>query len=575
MNRTSRILLIFLALCWIGAVAELVGSEPPKRPNFLFIITDDQAPFSLGAYGNQVCQTPNLDALAKRGMRIEQAYHMGAFQGAVCTASRHMIMSGRTLWHIPGARWRDQVVSQMNGKPLRRGVSNPNVPKDLHESTMAAVFNRAGYDTMRTCKIGNSYKLANQQFTVVKDKSNRRETADNGSQWHADQVLDYLEQRETAKDEDPFLIYFGFSHPHDPRYGSEGLLQDYGAQNQLPKSATVNPDSPALPVNYLPSHPFHHGHVNLRDEVAVQGVGRNRDAATIRNEKGREYACIENIDTQVGRVIDKLKAMGELENTYVFFTSDHGIAIGRHGLMGKQSLYEHSWRVPFLVAGPGIRPGSKARGNIYLLDTLATLCDLAGIPSPNTNEGKSFKPVLKGATDTIRDVLYGCYCGGTKPGMRAVRKGDWKLIKYETLDGEVKETQLFNLAENPNELIAEHHAEEVVKLTGNRPSRTKRTWLRSRNSSPSERKWKKFCLPKWNAWEIPIGSMKDMSIKRQRSERRKIVARKVAKTKIQLEIARLRSIKSKFPQVFHHEKKYHRLPPKLIRFAVHVQTSFW
>ena len=86
----------------------------------------------------------------------------------------------------------------------------------------------------------------------------------------------------------------------------------------------------------------------------VQGVLKDRSRAAIRNELGREYACIESIDRQVGRVLDKLEAMGELDNTYVIFTSDHGIAVGRHGLVGKQNLYEHTWRVPLLVRGPGI-----------------------------------------------------------------------------------------------------------------------------------------------------------------------------------------------------------------------------
>ena len=180
------------------------------------------------------------------------------------------------------------------------------------------------------------------------------------------------------------------------------------------------------------------------------------------------------MDNQVGRVLKKLAGMGELENTYVIYTSDHGIAIGRHGLMGKQSLYEHSWRVPFVAMGPTIKPGSVARGNVYLLDVLATICDLAGIKTPATNEGKSMKPVLEGKADTLRNVLYGCYCGGTKPGMRSVRKGDWKLIKYETLDGQVKQTQLFNLAENPHELLAEHHEPAIAGLTGNQPKANQR-----------------------------------------------------------------------------------------------------
>ena len=122
-----------------------------------------------------------------------------------------------------------------------------------------------------------------------------------------------------------------------------------------------------------------------------------RDERTIRNELGREFACSENIDIQIGRVLAKLEAMGELDNTYIIYTADHGMAIGRHGLQGKQNLYQHTWRVPFIVKGPGIKPGSRVEGNIYLLDVLATLCDLAGIPAPETNEGLSFKPVLTGA----------------------------------------------------------------------------------------------------------------------------------------------------------------------------------
>jgi arylsulfatase A-like enzyme len=201
--------------------------------------------------------------------------------------------------------------------------------------------------------------------------------------------------------------------------------------------------------------------MDVRDEVDVSGVWKNRDERTIRNERGREYACSENIDRQIGRVLDKLAAMGELDNTWIFYTSDHGMAIGRHGLQGKQNLYEHTWRVPFIVKGPGVKPGSRAPGNIYLGDTLATFCDICDIDSPATNEGTSFLPVLEGRQQTVRDVLYGVYCGGQKPGIRSVRQGDWKLIKYESPSGGLH-TQLFNLADNPHEFLADHHAPTVA-----------------------------------------------------------------------------------------------------------------
>ncbi len=450
-------------LCFVAAICALVGTASafgaaPRPPNILFIIVDDQSPFDLRVYEpTSALQTPAIDRLAAEGMVFDGAHHMGAFTGAVCTPSRHMVMSGRTVWHLP----------------IGPGAQS-HCPPELEQNTLGAVFNRAGYATMRTCKIGNSYDGANKQFSVRKDATKRGGTDEQGSAWHAAQVLDYLDHREKTEDVRPFLIYYGFSHPHDTRDGKPELLAKYGAVNHTDKSSLppANPKQPRLPTNYLPAHPFPHGHPGLRDEVAVSGVWENRDERTIRNELGREFACSENIDVQIGRVLKKLEAMGELENTYVFYTSDHGIAIGRHGLQGKQNLYEHTWRVPFIVKGPGIRPGTRVQGNIYLLDVLATLCDLTSVTPPESNEGISFTPVLKGERQTIRDVLYGVYNGGTKPGMRCVKRGDWKLIKYDVLDGKVRETQLFNLAENPYEFLQQHHESPVIRLTGHTPEAT-------------------------------------------------------------------------------------------------------
>lgn len=430
-------------------------ADNPRRPNILFIIVDDQSPFDLRPYEpTTALQTPNIDRLANEGMVLDGAHHMGAFVGAVCTPSRHMVMSGRTVWHLP----------------IGPGAKE-HCPPDLASNTMAAVFNRAGYATMRTCKIGNSYEAANAQFTVRKDATKRGGDDASGSAWHAEQVLDYLKQRETSRDVRPFLIYFGFSHPHDTRDGKPELLAKYGAVNHADKSSIppTNPRQPPLPVNYLPGHPFPHGQPGLRDEVDVSGVWENRDERTIRNEIGRQFACSENIDLQIGRVLDRLNTLGELDNTYIVYTSDHGMAIGRHGLQGKQNLYEHTWRIPFIVKGPGIQPGSRAKGNIYLLDVLATLCDLTGVEPPASNEGLSFKAVLQGKRESVRDTLYGVYSGGTKPGMRSVKRGDWKLIKYDVLDGSVRKTQLFNLAENPREFLLEHQDPKVIALTGKAP----------------------------------------------------------------------------------------------------------
>ncbi|WP_254509464.1 sulfatase-like hydrolase/transferase [Anatilimnocola floriformis] len=448
-------LLFACLLLTFSCAANLPGAEA-KRPNFLFILVDDQSPFDFKFYNpRSELRSPNIDRLAAEGIVFDGAYHMGSFMGAVCTPSRHMMMTGRTLWHLPiGPKHRE------------------HCPPDIEQQSIPAVFNRAGYATMRTCKQGNSYEAANKLFTVRHDAAKRGGDDESGSAWHAEQVLNYLNDRQKQKDTKPFFIHFGFSHPHDTRDGKPELLAGYGAVNHTDKATipAANAKQPKLPVNWLPAKPFADGHPGLRDETTVSGVWERRDEQTIRNELGREFACAENIDIQIGRVLARLQEIGELDNTYIIYTADHGIAIGGHGFQGKQNLYEHTWRVPFVVKGPGIKPGTRAQGNIYLLDSLATLCDLASIPTPATNDGISFRPVLEGKQSVVRDVLYGVYAGGTKPGMRSVRKGDWKLIEYDVLDGKVRETQLFNLKQNPAELLQEHAAADVVSRTGNTPT---------------------------------------------------------------------------------------------------------
>ena len=109
-----------------------------------------------------------------------------------------------------------------------------------------------------------------------------------------------------------------------------------------------------------------------------------------------------------------------------------------------------------------------------MLDVLATVCDFAGIEAPESNEGLSMRPVLEGKKEVVRDVLYGTYSGGTKPGMRCVKKGDWKLIKYDVMDGKVRETQLFDLRRNPSEFLTAHSVQVVSALTGAKPEKHQR-----------------------------------------------------------------------------------------------------
>ena len=251
--KTVLTVLAFLVLCCGDSSA-----AETKRPNILFILVDDQSPFDFKFYNpKSPLRSPNLDRLAAEGMVLDGAYQMGSFSGAVCTPSRHMIMTGRTVWHLP----------------IGPGAKD-HCPPDIAQNTIPAVFNRAGYSTMRTCKIGNSYEGANKLFTVRHDAGKRGDTDETGSAWHAEQVLNYLRDRESSKEAKPFLIYFGFSHPHDTRDGKPELLANYGAVNHTDKKAlpAAHPKQPPLPANWLPAKPFPDGHPGLRDENSVSGV---------------------------------------------------------------------------------------------------------------------------------------------------------------------------------------------------------------------------------------------------------------------------------------------------------------
>lgn len=448
----------------LSATLMSVGAMAAKQPNFLFILNDDQDAATLDVYGDTECSTPNLDQLAKSGIALTGAHQMGSWVGAVSTASRTMIMTGCNVWNAEELRKNMTKYEKSSGNA---DLAKPNSPE---YNSLPAVFHRAGYETFRTCKSGNSYDAANALFDYRYDRVNREGNDEKGSKWHADHVIDYLEARtaDVSDNKKPFFIYLGFSHPHDPRHGKPELLEKYGAAD-VAHPTSVGESAPSVPINWLPEKPFHDGHPDLRDECKVSGVMERRDEITIRNEKGKEFACIENIDIQIGRVLEALEATGELENTYIIFTADHGIAVGKHAFMGKQNLYEHTFRVPFIVSGPNVKKNKMAVGNTYMMDLLPTLCDLAGIEAPSTVDGKSFKAVLEGKQKSIRETVYGVYSGGTLPGQRCVKSGDWKLIKYDVLDGTVRETQLFNLKENPNELMIEHFSPEVIAITGNKP----------------------------------------------------------------------------------------------------------
>jgi arylsulfatase A-like enzyme len=411
-----------------------------KQPNVLFLFSDDQRADTIAALGNPYIQTPNLDRLVKEGTACTRAYCMGAQQGAVCVPSRAMLMSGRTLFHVD-TNLKDQ-------------------------STWPEAFARAGYTTFMSGKwhngptsarrvfvegkavffggMGDPYKLPVQDFHNGGEPSAKRDSGKHSVELFADCAIDFLRRQ---KGERPFLCYVAFNAPHDPRVAPK----EYHAR--------YDPAKLPLPANFLPQHPFNNGDLIGRDERLAPWP---RTPEVVRKHLADYYASITFVDAQVGRILDALQASGQYDNTLIVYSSDHGLAIGSHGLFGKQNLYDHSMHAPLIFAGPGVPRGKQADALCYLLDIFPTLGELAGVTGPEGSEGKSLAPVFAGKQVKVRDSLFTAY---TKV-QRAVRDDRWKLLVYP----QINKVQLFDLkndaAETKDLAGDKAHAVEVERLTG-------------------------------------------------------------------------------------------------------------
>ncbi len=380
--------------------ASETATAKSKKPNVLFLFTDDQREDTIAALGNPHIRTPHLDSLVKSGIVFSNAYCMGGFSAAVCLPSRMMLLRGRSWFSV-------------------RGLTKeaPNFPKSMNE---------AGYVSYHHGKRGNTARTVHPSFTYSKYLNDRaiRESGHPG-EVVANEAIEFLRER---KKDHPFFMYLAFACPHDPRVATKEYLDKYDL------------DSIPLPPNYKPFHPFDNGELLIRDERLAPWP---RTETEIRKHLRDYYAVITHLDEQIGRILNALKETGEFENTIIVFSSDQGLAVGSHGLMGKQSLYEHSMGVPLIFSGLGIPGGASSEAFVYLFDVYPTVCDLVGAKIPDSIEGKSFASVIKGERKRTRDVIFLAY----RDVQRAVRKENWKLIRYP----QVNVTQLFDLRTDPFE----------------------------------------------------------------------------------------------------------------------------
>jgi len=423
-------------------------SAAKKRPNILFFFTDDQRFDTIRALGNEQIVTPTLDRLVSEGTAFTHAYIMGGSCPAVCMPSRAMLMTGRTLFHIDRQGQTVPPEHVLLGECLRRaGYRTFGTGKwhngtesyarsfsdgaeiffggmEDHWNVPACRFDPTGrYDV--SCPRCDEPWRSNR---VRRLKCDHVTAGKHSSELFCDAAIEFLDSYDS---EDPFFLYVSFMAPHDPRTMPAKYLDMY------------DPQTTPLPENFMGAHPFDNGELKIRDEMLEDFP---RTPAAIRRHVAEYYAMITHADAEMARVIEALRRTGRADNTILVFAGDNGLALGRHGLMGKQNLYDHSVHVPLVMSGPGVPAGERRGALCYLSDIYPTLCDLAGVAVPDTVEGQSLVPVLRDPKGAVRDTMLFAY----RHLHRAAQDARWKLIEY-VVDG-VRTTQLFDLEADPFEL---------------------------------------------------------------------------------------------------------------------------
>ncbi|MFM8635780.1 MAG: sulfatase-like hydrolase/transferase [Planctomycetia bacterium] len=417
-----------LGVAAILARAAVAADAEPRPPSVLVILSDDQRADTIRALGNDAIRTPALDALVARGTVFDRAYCMGSMIPAVCVPSRAMLLSGRSLFRI------DTHLDGCDTWPERfeRAGYRTFIAGKWHNGAPAV---RRCFAEGRAVFLGGMHDQWSVPTASFLDHGDL--VADQERKIHSSELIGMAAERFVeGLGAEPFFAWVSFTAPHDPRQAPDGFRSRFEDRE------------PPLPPNFLSEHPFDNGDLTIRDELLLP---RPRTRADVSRALADYYACIEAMDDRIGRILAALEAKGRLADTIVLFTSDHGLAIGSHGLIGKQNLYEHSMRSPAILAGPGVPAGRRIASLAYLFDLTATVGDLCGLTPPEANEGVSLAPVLRNETPGVRESLLLAY----RDLQRAIVTPDWKLIEYPRAG----RTQLFDVVTDPSE-IHDHAGDE-------------------------------------------------------------------------------------------------------------------
>lgn len=427
-----------IGAAWAARDASVVETRDGK-PNFVFIFADDLSYEALGMAGRLDIDTPHLDRLAERGTVFTHAYNMGAWNGAVCVASRTMLNTGSFVWKAMHTDLEEHVANRRMWSQLMKDAG--------YQTYMTGKWH---VHTDATALFDEALNIRKGMPKQTKEGYNRPEDPEDyengwkpwekkyggfwegGTHWSevvANDSLGFIEK--AARSENPFFMYIGFSAAHDPRQSPKEYVERYPLERI------------ELPENFLPEYPYAEQICGkrLRDEKLAPYP---RTEYSVKVNRQEYFALITHMDDQIGRILAGLEEAEVSSNTYIVFTADHGLSVGHHGLIGKQNMYDDSVRVPFFIVGPDVEEGRRIESPIYLQDVMPTALELAGIEKPEYVDFKSVLPLLRGERERNYEAMYGSYINR----QRMIAKDGWKLVHYPT----VPTYRLFNLEEDPEEM---------------------------------------------------------------------------------------------------------------------------
>lgn len=434
---------MFRILTFISALVLFFSCTTEKEPpNILFILADDQCYQTIHSLGNPEIKTPTLDELATRGTVFTTAYNMGGWHGAICVASRTMFNTGRFLWRAEAI---DNKVD-LDTLSARGELWSKEMEKLGYDTYMTGkwhvnikppeIFHHVG--SVRGGMPGQVPEMYNRPLDKMDWEWTPWDSTfggfwEGGTHWSevvANETMDFLDQ--SSGSDQPFFMYVAFNAPHDPRQSPKEYVDMYPLENI------------SLPENFLPEYPH-------KDEIGCTAGLRDEKLApfprteySVKVHRQEYYAIISHMDAQIGRILDHLEETGQADNTYIFFSADHGLAVGQHGLIGKQNMYDHSLRPPMIIVGPDIPKGKKKEMAVYLQDIMPTTIEYAGGVVPGYVEFNSLKSFIDGRkSESYYPEVYGAYMDL----QRMIRVDDYKLIVYPYAGVR----RLFNLADDPDE----------------------------------------------------------------------------------------------------------------------------